>query len=145
MSRVRINSLRNTMSITQGAYVNIDADVKLPVESPGRPIYFSYSDIEHALEDAFNKVLFDKYNILGEYLLFNKVIYDGPATIILWDDGTKTVVKCKEGDSYSHEAGFALAVLKRLTGNDFHRCLREATKGGDKDERKSREAGERKA
>lgn len=136
MSRVRINSLRNIMSITQAAYVNIDADVELPVESPGRPRYFSYSDIEHALEDAFDKVIFDKCNILGEYFLFNKiikVIYNGPATIILWDDGTKTVVKCKEGDPYSPEAGFALAVLKRLTGNNFHRCLREAMKGAVKD------------
>lgn len=131
MSRVCINSLRNIMSTDRGAYVNIDANVELPVELPGRPRYFSYSDIEHALEDAFNKFLFDKYNVLGEYLLFKKVIYNGPATIILWDDGTKTVVKCKEGDPYSHEAGFALAVLKRLTGNDFHKYLRKVTKGGD--------------
>lgn len=134
MSRVHINSLRNTMSITQGAYVNIDADVNLQVESPGRPIYFSYSDIEHVLEYAFNKVLFNKCNILGEYLLFNKVIYNGPATIILWDDGTKTVVKCKEGDPYSPEAGFALAVLKRLLGDEFHGYLREAMKGAVKDD-----------
>lgn len=133
MSRVCINSLRNIMSTDRGAYVNIDVNVELPVKSPGRPRYFSYSDIEHALEDAFDKVIFDKYHILGEYLLFKKVIYNGPATIILWDDGTKTVVKCKEGDSYSPEAGFALAVLKRLTGNDFHRSLREATKEVVKD------------
>ena len=130
MSRVRINSLRNVMSITKGAYINIDADVELPVELPGRPRYFSYIDIEHALEIAFNKVLFNKYNFPGEYLIFNKVIYNGPATIVLWDDGTKTVVKCKEGDPYSPEAGFALAVLKRLTGNDFHKYLRKVTKGG---------------
>lgn len=131
MSIVRINSLRNIMSIDGGAYVNIDANVELPVESPGRPRYFSYSDIEHALEDVFDKVIFDKYNFPGEYLIFNKVIYNGPATIILWDDGTKTVVKCKEGDPYSHEAGFALAVLKRLTGNDFHKYLRKVTKESD--------------
>lgn len=133
MSRVCINSLRNIMSTDRGAYVNIDVNVELPVKSPGRPTYFSYSDIEHVLEYAFNKVLFNKCNILGEYLLFNKVIYNGPATIILWNDGTKTVVKCKEGDSYSPEAGFALAVLKRLTGNGFRRCLREATKEVVKD------------
>lgn len=133
MSRVCINSLRNIMSTDRGAYVNIDVNVELPVKSPGRPTYFSYSDIEHVLEYAFNKVLFNKCNILGEYLLFNKVIYNGPATIILWNDGTKTVVKCKEGDSYSPEAGFALAVLKRLTGNGFHRCLRKVTKGAVKD------------
>lgn len=55
-----------------------------------------------------------------------KVIFNGPATIILWDDGTKTVVKCKEGDPYSKEAGFALCLLKKLSGNDFHKVLRNA-------------------
>ena len=30
-----------------------------------------------------------------------KVIFNDPATIVLWDDGTKTVVKCSEGDTYS--------------------------------------------
>lgn len=57
MSRVCINSLVNTMSTDRSAYINIDANVEVPVESPGRPRYFSYSDIEHALEIAFNKVL----------------------------------------------------------------------------------------
>ena len=55
-----------------------------------------------------------------------KVIFNGPATIILWDDGTKTVVKCKEGDPYSKEAGFALCLLKKWSGNDFHKVLRTA-------------------
>ena len=88
----------------------------------------SYDDIEEALNRGFNS------NILGKSLTIKKVIYNGPATIILWTDGTKTVVKCKEGDPYSPEAGFALAVLKRLTGNDFHKYLRKVTKGGVKDE-----------
>lgn len=32
-----------------------------------------------------------------------KVIFNDPATIILWKDGTKTVVKCQEGDTYDKE------------------------------------------
>ena len=30
-----------------------------------------------------------------------KVIFNDPATVVIWDDGTKTVVKCSEGDTYS--------------------------------------------
>lgn len=45
------------------------------------------------------------------------VIFDYPATIILWDDGTKTVVKCQEGDTYSKETGFALCIAKKALGN----------------------------
>lgn len=46
-----------------------------------------------------------------------KVIFDGPATIIMWEDNTKTVVKCQEGDVYSKEAGMALCFMKKALGN----------------------------
>ena len=54
----------------------------------------------------------------------NKVIFNGPATIVIWGDGTKTVVKCKDGDSYSKWAGFAMCIAKRLYGEDFHFIFR---------------------
>lgn len=46
-----------------------------------------------------------------------KVIYNNPATIILWKDGTKTVVKVQNGDTYSKELGFAMCVSKKYFGN----------------------------
>lgn len=92
------------------------------------PVRFSYDSVLEALSRGFNPIIF------GKSLTVKKVIYNGPATIILWDDGTKTVVKCKEGDPYSPEAGFALAVLKRLCGDGFHKCLRQAMKGAVKDD-----------
>lgn len=54
----------------------------------------------------------------------NKVIFNGPATVVIWGDGTKTVVKCADGDSYSKWAGFAMCIAKRLYGDDFHRQFR---------------------
>lgn len=45
------------------------------------------------------------------------VIFNEPATIILWEDGTKTVVKCQNGDKYSREVGMALCVAKKAFGN----------------------------
>lgn len=56
-----------------------------------------------------------------------KVIYNPPATIILWSDKTKTVVKCCENDIYDPEKGFAMAVIKKLCGNDsalFHKLFK---------------------
>ena len=50
-------------------------------------------------------------------LKIKRVIYNDPATIILWRDGTKTVVKCDKDDKYDPEKGFLLCVLKRLLGN----------------------------
>ena len=42
------------------------------------------------------------------------VIYNGPATIIKWTNGDKTIVKCSEGDSYDKRVGFLLCVIKRM-------------------------------
>ena len=41
-----------------------------------------------------------------------------PATIVYWSDGTKTVVKCQQGDTFSAETGLMAAMLKRFMGND---------------------------
>ena len=46
-----------------------------------------------------------------------KVIYNRPATIVFWSDGTKTVSKCSPEDSYVRETGLAICVLKKLTSS----------------------------
>lgn len=46
-----------------------------------------------------------------------KVIFNDPATIILWKDGTKTVVKCQEGDIYSKRLGLLNCIAKRHFGD----------------------------
>lgn len=45
------------------------------------------------------------------------VKFDGPATIVFWEDGTKTVVKCQDGDDYSEEVGLAMCIVKKVFGN----------------------------
>ena len=46
-----------------------------------------------------------------------KVIYNDPATIVFWGDGTKTVVKCQEGDDYSPRMGLLYCIAKKAFGN----------------------------
>lgn len=57
--------------------------------------------------------------ILGRVLKqeIDKVIFNDPATIIKWKDGTKTVVKCRQGDIYNREVGFMMCIMKYLCGN----------------------------
>jgi len=45
------------------------------------------------------------------------VIFNNPATVVIWEDGTKTVVKCQEGDTYSEELGLAMCIAKKFFGN----------------------------
>ena len=46
-----------------------------------------------------------------------QVLYKNPATIVFWNDGSKTVVKCQENDAYDPEKGLAMAILKKMNGN----------------------------
>lgn len=45
------------------------------------------------------------------------VIFNYPATIVLWNDGTKTVVKAQGDDVYDPEKGLTMAIVKKLLGN----------------------------
>ena len=51
-----------------------------------------------------------------------KVIFNYPATIVLWSDGSKTVVKCQDGDIYDPEKGLAMAISKKALGNKGNYC-----------------------
>ena len=59
-----------------------------------------------------------------------KIIFNDPATIVYWKDGTKTVVKCQKGDYFDLEKGFAMAFLKKCWGNkgNFNDKLRKIIK-----------------
>lgn len=46
-----------------------------------------------------------------------RVIFNEPATIVFWADGTKTVVKCQPDDTYDKEKGLALCISKKYFGN----------------------------
>lgn len=66
-----------------------------------------------------NCILFNTVTVKIE-----KVIFNDPATIILWKDGTKTVVKVKPGEKFDKWTGFAMACMKKLKGDDFHAFFR---------------------
>lgn len=55
-----------------------------------------------------------KANIMLTSSIVN-VIYNDPATIVFWSDGTKTIVKC-EGEAFDPEKGLAMAIAKYYIG-----------------------------
>lgn len=50
------------------------------------------------------------------------VIFNDPATIVFWTDGTKTVVKCQEDDEFDPEKGLTMAITKKVYGNKGSYC-----------------------
>lgn len=59
-----------------------------------------------------------EYNVMFKRAKIKNVIFNDPATIVLWSDGTKTVVKCGENDFYDPEKGLAMAVAKKYLGTN---------------------------
>lgn len=50
------------------------------------------------------------------------VIFNDPATIVFWADGSKTVVKCQNDNIYDPEKGLAMAISKKALGNKGNYC-----------------------
>jgi hypothetical protein len=58
-----------------------------------------------------------------------QVIFNPPATVVLWTDGTKTVVKCDPEDTFNETTGVALCYMKKALGNtsrELNKALRKA-------------------
>ena len=68
---------------------------------------------------------FDCDMVMNDYYI-EKVIYNNPATVVIWSDGTKTVSKTHADDKYSPEVGLVLCVLKKISGSTKVHDLIEA-------------------
>ena len=59
--------------------------------------------------------------------MIRKVIFHDPATIVYWQDKTRTVVKCKDGETFDKEKGLAMCISKKLLGPEFHSEFKKYT------------------
>ena len=78
------------------------------------------------MNDAYKALLASSLSLnymLGDKKVRNitkyikKVIHSDPATIVYWNDGTKTVVKTQNGEPYDKEKGLAMCIIKKLCDN----------------------------
>lgn len=76
----------------------------------------SMAEVGVALHKGFESGMNYAFNAIGKYKI-RKVIFNNPATIILWTDGTKTVVKA-ENEPFDPEKGMAMAIAKKFLGNN---------------------------
>ena len=74
-------------------------------------------DIE-TIKTICNTVDFSRMSIKNNLRTdIKKVIFNNPATIVFWSDGSKTVVKA-HNDDYDPEKGLAMAIAKKALGNE---------------------------
>lgn len=74
---------------------------------------------EMTLHSLFNPVDL-KYTVssVKELPFIDKIIFNNPATIVFWCDGTKTVVKCMKNQEFNAYYGVACAIMKKYFGNN---------------------------
>ena len=67
---------------------------------------------------------------LDDYLPFpDEVIFHNPATVIYWDDGEKTVLKCHGDDAFDERMGLMVSAVKKVSAKlkvDEHEELLKA-------------------
>lgn len=108
-------------------------------------VYHSYNgdfDMELAkrqMKDLINGPYGILTSIADKYcnlIHIKDVIFNDPATIVFWSDGTKTVCTCSEQDTYDPEKGLALCVMKRMLYNNkghiFNNAREKWLKKGNK-------------
>lgn len=78
----------------------------------------------HSTSNLYRRALNSYYGIkISDLMGIKKVIFNAPATIVLWNDGTKTVVKCSENDIFDPEKGLAFCFLKKLLGSGYYKII----------------------
>ena len=79
-----------------------------------------------------------KLTMLEWKLTPKKVIFNGPATVVMWQDGTKTVVKKTEDDTDDREKAVMFAILKKACGSrgNMNRYLNKFKEDKSNEEKK---------
>lgn len=78
--------------------------------------YLRYKNNGYKKDVAATTALFNAVQNLTYIPKIKDVIYNNPATIVFWEDGTKTVVKCKN-EKFDPEKGLVMAFSKKILGN----------------------------
>lgn len=119
----------DTIKIRTRFYRNGDSTIDLPSEvfmalsHLFRHINHGYVDTDIASWYSIHQYCVNDVDCINELYSrrkheIKKVIFNEPATIVFWADGTKTVVKCSKDDEFDPEKGLAMAIAKKFFGNE---------------------------
>lgn len=92
-----------------------------------KPLTYKEATIEPATITYEPTYHIDETVIAVNPLEIKNVYFNDPVTVVMWNDGTKTIVRCSENDFYDPEKGLAMAIVKKAYGNDnkFHKIFKK--------------------
>jgi hypothetical protein len=115
--------------LTKPAFITVSGGDRFPIrvtemiQDPNYPVEIraeildpapKYDQYINALRTAYGAKSNKKSNVPE----IKDVIFNEPATIVFWTDGTKTVVKAGFGEQFDPEKGLAMAIAKKHFGNE---------------------------
>ena len=77
----------------------------------------------------------------NNYLAYERIIFNNPATIVLWADGTRTVVKACKEDKFNKEVGLKTALLQRVFGKEIDKEINKIVDEDNKREKENQNKG----
>ena len=89
-----------------------------------------YNNLLPAVTDIVNTAIKDTFAV-------KRIHKSGPVTVVIWNDGTKTVVRRAEGSKDDPYAAFCAAVTKRIYGSNskINKMLKVNTKENGKEKK----------
>lgn len=110
----------------RNVFFNFDVASLYTIVIPDKHKHDSIDALRYVLKDAKERdklYLNEKWRVIRQKREkqipeIKKVIFNKPATIVFWADGTKTVVKSQGKEKYDKEKGLAMAISKKVLGNE---------------------------
>lgn len=76
-----------------------------------------------------------------DYLAYERIIFNDPATIVIWADGTRTVVKACKEDKFDKGVGLKTALLQRVFGKGIDKEINKIVDEDNKREKENQNKG----
>lgn len=77
-----------------------------------------FTELEKAVEN--NKPKKEEKHMKINMPKIKNIDFQPPLTVVIWEDGTKTFVKCAEGEVFDPEKGAAMAIAKKALGDKYN-------------------------
>lgn len=76
--------------------------------------------ISKAIPPTYNKTYIPSTEVTSDRFTPKRIIKNGPAMVVFWKDGTKTIVKRKKGEPDNLYHAFTAALAKKIFGSNSH-------------------------
>lgn len=86
----------------------------VPISEEKQIKEFAYMDVASLYPKTFSVLPLSQQKLKPK---IKDVLFNEPATIVFWTDGTKTIVKTQDGEEFDPEKGLAMAISKKALGN----------------------------